>query len=90
MKQLEDAVKRLGLRGAQIGGSVDGEDFSDRKFHPVWAKAEELGAVLFIHPQSTPELASRFKRNGLSLRSGLQAPGGATKQAWSERRQADG
>jgi aminocarboxymuconate-semialdehyde decarboxylase len=63
VQQLEDAVKRLGLRGAQIGGSVAGEDFSDRKFHPVWAKAEELGAVLFIHPQSTPELASRFKGN---------------------------
>ena len=31
---------------------------------PVWAKAEELGAVLFIHPQSTPELAKRFKGNG--------------------------
>ena len=28
------------------------------------AKAEELGAVLFIHPQSTPELAKRFKGNG--------------------------
>jgi hypothetical protein len=43
---------------------VLGEDFSDPKFHPVWAKAEELGAVLFIHPQSTPELAKRFKGNG--------------------------
>ena len=41
-----------------------GEDFADPKFHPVWAKAEELGAVLFIHPQSTPELAKRFKGNG--------------------------
>ena len=33
-------------------------------FTPVWAKAEELGAVLFVHPQSTPELAKRFKGNG--------------------------
>jgi aminocarboxymuconate-semialdehyde decarboxylase len=30
----------------------------------VWAKAEELGAVLFVHPQSTPDLAKRFKGNG--------------------------
>jgi len=43
---------------------VDGEDFSDPKFHPVWAKAEALGAVLFIHPQSPPELAKRFRGNG--------------------------
>jgi predicted TIM-barrel fold metal-dependent hydrolase len=64
VQQLEDAMKKNGLRGAAIGGSVAGEDFSDPKFHPVWAKAEELGAVLFIHPQSTPELAKRFKGNG--------------------------
>ena len=64
VQQLEEAVKKLGLRGAAIGGSVAGEEFSDPKFHPVWAKAEELGAVLFIHPQSTPELAKRFRGNG--------------------------
>src|SRR6202140_4092409 len=63
-QQLETAIKKQGLRGAAIGASVQGEDFSDPKFHPVWAKAEELGAVLFVHPQSTPELAKRFKGNG--------------------------
>jgi aminocarboxymuconate-semialdehyde decarboxylase len=62
--QLETAVKKLGLRGAAIGGSVLAANFSDEKFHPVWAKAEELGAALFIHPQSVPELAARFKGNG--------------------------
>src|SRR3954447_9955454 len=64
VQQLETAIKKQGLRGAAIGGSVLGEDFSDPKFHPVWAKAEELAAVLFVHPQSTPELAKRFKGNG--------------------------
>jgi len=64
VQQLETAIRKQGLRGAAIGASVLGEDFSDPKFHPVWAKAEELGAVLFIHPQSTPELAKRFKGNG--------------------------
>jgi len=64
VQQLETAVKKQGLRGAAVGASVMGEDFSDPKFHPVWAKAEELGAVLFVHPQSTPELAKRFKGNG--------------------------
>ena len=28
------------------------------------ARAEELDTTLFIHPQSTPELANRFKGNG--------------------------
>ncbi|MES2183612.1 MAG: amidohydrolase family protein [Pseudomonadota bacterium] len=63
VQELERAMK-MGLRGAAIGGSVNGEDFSQEQFHPVWAKAQELGAVLFIHPQSTPELAKRFKGNG--------------------------
>jgi predicted TIM-barrel fold metal-dependent hydrolase len=64
VEQLDHAVKTLGLRGAAIGGSVLGQDFSDPKFHPVWAKAEELGAVLFIHPQTQPELAKRYQGNG--------------------------
>src|SRR5712672_3705830 len=64
VQQLETAVRKQGLRGAAIGGSVLGEDFSSARFHPVWAKAEELGVVLFIHPQSTPPLAARFKGNG--------------------------
>jgi len=64
VQMLEDAMKKYRLKGAAIGGSVLGDDFSNPKYHPVWAKAEELGAVLFIHPQSTPQLASRFKGNG--------------------------
>jgi len=64
VQELEYAVKTQGLRGAAIGGSVAGQEFADPKFHPVLAKAEELGAVLFIHPQSTPEMAKRFKGNG--------------------------
>jgi len=64
VRQLEIAVKKLGLRGAAIGGSVAGEEFANPKFHPVWAKAEELGVLLFIHPAGMPELANRFKGNG--------------------------
>src|SRR6266700_17499 len=64
VQQLEEGVKKLGLRGAAVGASVAGEEFSDPKFHPFWAKAEELGVLIFIHPQSTPDLARRFKGNG--------------------------
>ncbi len=60
-QQLEDAVKRLGLRGTLIGGSVNSEELSDPRFHPFWAKAEQLGALVFIHPQ----LAARLKGNGV-------------------------
>jgi aminocarboxymuconate-semialdehyde decarboxylase len=50
-EQLDHAVKKLGMRGAAIGGSVEGVELSDRKFDPFWAKAQELGVVLFMHPQ---------------------------------------
>jgi len=64
VQELETAVKKQGLKGAAIGDRVGGVEFSDPKFHPVWAKAEELGAVLFIHPQGAPELNDRLKGNG--------------------------
>ena len=49
-EQLQDGVKRLGLRGASIGGHVNGEDLSLPKYDPFWAKAAELGALVFMHP----------------------------------------
>ena len=65
VQQLEEAVKKLGLRGAAIGGSVAETEFADPKFHPVWAKAQELGVLLFIHPAGVPQLNSRLKGNGV-------------------------
>src|SRR5262249_13881414 len=53
-QMLETAVKKHGLKGAAVGASVLGDDFARPRFHPVLQKAEELGCVLYIHPQSTP------------------------------------
>ena len=64
VRQLEHGVKKLGLRGAAIGGSVEGLELSDAKFHPFWAKAEELGVLVFMHPQRTRDLDNRLKGNG--------------------------
>jgi predicted TIM-barrel fold metal-dependent hydrolase len=64
VQELETAVKKQGLKGAAIGDIVNGVEFSDPKFHPVWAKAEELGVPLFIHPQGVPELNKRLAGNG--------------------------
>jgi len=64
IQQLEHAVKKQGLRGAAVGASVAGVEFSDPKFHPFWARAQDLGVLIFIHPQSTPDLKSRLKGNG--------------------------
>ena len=64
VKELEHAMTKLGLRGAAIGSNLNGTDFSDAQFFPVWEAAEAMGATLFIHPISAPELAKRYKGNG--------------------------
>jgi aminocarboxymuconate-semialdehyde decarboxylase len=64
VQELETAVRKQGLRGAAIADHVNGMEFSDPRLHPVWAKAEELGATLFIHPSPIPEMAKRLAGNG--------------------------
>jgi aminocarboxymuconate-semialdehyde decarboxylase len=66
-QQLERAMKSMGFRGAAIGGSVAGAELADQKLHPFWAKAEELGAAVFIHPQAsgTADFSKRLQGNGL-------------------------
>jgi predicted TIM-barrel fold metal-dependent hydrolase len=49
--ELERAVKELGLRGIKIDGTVKGEYLDNKKFWPVFKKAEELGTPIFIHPE---------------------------------------
>jgi len=63
-QQLEDGVKKYGLRGAAIGGHVNGDELSDPKFDPFWRKAEELGCLVFMHPQGIPEMEKRFRGAG--------------------------
>ena len=53
---LEDAVTRLGARGVTIGGHANGEDLSLPKFDPFWAKAAEMGELVFMHPQGSDNI----------------------------------
>jgi aminocarboxymuconate-semialdehyde decarboxylase len=48
--ELERAYRQLGLKGAMLFSNVNGTPLSDTRFWPLYEKAEELGAVLFIHP----------------------------------------
>jgi aminocarboxymuconate-semialdehyde decarboxylase len=63
--QMEYGVKKLGLRGFEINGDINGEELSSAKFNPFWAKAEELGTLIFIHPDSFVEGVHRFQGNGV-------------------------
>jgi aminocarboxymuconate-semialdehyde decarboxylase len=55
IQELERLVKSLGLRGIEISSNVAGEDFSSPRFRPIFAKCEELGIVLFMHPSGFTE-----------------------------------
>src|SRR5207253_1212697 len=66
-EQLEEGIKKYGLRGVSMGGSVAGDELSDPKLHPFWAKVEQLGVLVFIHPQAdgaAADLKSRLKGSG--------------------------
>jgi aminocarboxymuconate-semialdehyde decarboxylase len=67
-EQLEHAVKNLGARGASIGGHVSGEAPSAPKYDPFWAKAEQLGVPVFMHPNNALNVA---RDGALDGRGGL-------------------
>jgi aminocarboxymuconate-semialdehyde decarboxylase len=53
--ELQHAVRKLGLKGAQVLTNVAGRELSDPQFAPFWASAEELGALVVIHPNGFTE-----------------------------------
>jgi len=62
--QLDDAINKLGLRGVSVGGSVEGEELSSRRFDPFWAKVEALGILVFMHPQPAPGTSDNARLQG--------------------------
>jgi aminocarboxymuconate-semialdehyde decarboxylase len=52
VRELSHAVGHLGLRGVVTGSNVNGRSFDDEAFLPFFAKVEELGIPLFIHPNN--------------------------------------
>lgn len=50
VKELERAMKDLGMPGAMVFSNVNHVALADEAFAPLWKKANELGAVIYIHP----------------------------------------
>ena len=63
-QQLEEGIRKYNLRGAAIGGHVNGDELSAPKFDVFWRKAEELGCLIFMHPQGIPEMEKRLAGKG--------------------------
>ena len=51
VEELERAVTVLGLKGAELDTIVNGENWDEPRFLPLFKAAEAMGAVLFFHPQ---------------------------------------
>jgi len=47
---LDDAVIGQGLAGVEISSFAGDVELSDSRLEPFWARAAELGAVVFLHP----------------------------------------
>jgi aminocarboxymuconate-semialdehyde decarboxylase len=48
--ELERAMKDLGMPGAMVFSNVNHVALADDVYAPLWKKANELGAVIYIHP----------------------------------------
>ncbi|MBE8470329.1 amidohydrolase family protein [Streptomyces justiciae] len=63
---LDRAVTEHGLYGVSVSTTVDGRELADPVHDPVWHKAEELGAIVFVHPWGCSlgaRLATRYLGN---------------------------
>ncbi|MGH9486416.1 MAG: amidohydrolase family protein [Terriglobales bacterium] len=52
VRELERACRQLGMAGAMLFSNVNGVALAEERFWPLYERANELGAVLHIHPTS--------------------------------------
>jgi aminocarboxymuconate-semialdehyde decarboxylase len=50
VRELERAMKDLGMPGAMVFSNVNHVALADGRYAPLWKKANELDAVIYIHP----------------------------------------
>jgi aminocarboxymuconate-semialdehyde decarboxylase len=50
LKEFQRATGELGMRGAMLFSNVNGVALSDERFWPIYEAANDVGAVLYIHP----------------------------------------
>lgn len=50
LAELDRAVGELGMAGAMILTNIDGELLDSPRLEPFWERADELGALVYVHP----------------------------------------
>ena len=53
--EMERGIKELDMRGFVAGTNIRLRDLGEPEFHPFWARAEQLGVPIFIHPMGFNE-----------------------------------
>jgi aminocarboxymuconate-semialdehyde decarboxylase len=48
--ELKRAMTKPGMKGAQIGSNINRKNLDEPEFEPVWAAANELKALIMVHP----------------------------------------
>jgi len=52
--ELSRCIKDLKFCGAMINGHTNGQYLDDHALDPFWARADELGALIYLHPADPP------------------------------------
>jgi aminocarboxymuconate-semialdehyde decarboxylase len=71
-QELERCVRDLKLKGVIISSNVNDAEVGEARFRPFWAKAEALGATIFIHPAGSPDPRMRKHRLLITLGQPLE------------------
>jgi aminocarboxymuconate-semialdehyde decarboxylase len=66
--ELERCMRDLKLGGVIVSSHINGIELGDARLQPFWAKAEALGAVVFVHPAGSTD--KRMLRHRLMITVG--------------------
>ena len=67
-KELERAVKTLGLRGGIVNSHSRGEYLDDRKFWPIFEAAQGMDVPIYIHPRDpSPQMIQPYDVFGFKI-----------------------
>lgn len=50
-REIERAIKHLGMKGAMINGNVQGNYLDDKKYWVIFEAAQALGVPVYLHPR---------------------------------------
>ena len=74
--ELERAVTRLGFKGAMIHGLANGVFLDDKRFWPIFERAQALDVPLYMHPALPhPDVANVYYKDYLKEFPGLLTAG---------------